>query len=69
MKCVWVSAWEGSRTLPLWRDHIEHIEPPVDWRLQETSSWENLLTRRDQHVPAAWNPATKRRPASTTRER
>jgi len=68
MKCVWVSAWEGSRTLPLWRDHIEHVEPPVDWRLQETSSWENLLTRRDQHVPVAWNPA-RRQPASTTRER
>jgi hypothetical protein len=44
----------GSRTLPLWRDHIEHVEPPVDWRLQETSSWENLLTRRDQHVPPGW---------------
>jgi hypothetical protein len=55
MKCVWVQAWEGSRRLPLWRDHIEHVERPVDWRLQETSSWENLLTRRDRHVPDAWD--------------
>jgi hypothetical protein len=31
-----------------------HVERPVDWRLQETSSWENLLTRRDAHVPEGW---------------
>jgi hypothetical protein len=55
MKCVWVQAWEGSRKLPLWRDHIEHVERPVDWRLQETSSWENLLPRRDRHVPDGWD--------------
>lgn len=54
MRCVWVEAWEGSRRLPLWRSHMEHIQRPVDWRLQETSSWENLLTRRDRHVPDGW---------------
>ena len=58
MKCVWVEAWEGSRKLPVWRDHIEHVERPVDWRLQETSSWENLLTRRDKHVPDGWRRPT-----------
>jgi hypothetical protein len=55
MKCVWVSAWEGSRRLPLWRDHIRHVEPPVDWRLQGTSSWENLVTGRDRRVPEGWS--------------
>ena len=54
MRCVWVEAWEGSRKLPLWRDHMEHVQPPTDWRLQETSSWENLLTGRDRHVPEGW---------------
>jgi hypothetical protein len=52
--CVWVRAWEGSRRLPVWRDHILHLQRPVDWRLQETSSWENLLTRRDARVPQGW---------------
>jgi hypothetical protein len=52
--CVWVQAWEGSRKLPVWRDHLVHLQRPVDWRLQETSSWENLLTRRDVQVPAGW---------------
>ena len=54
MRCVWVEAWEGSRKLPLWRDHMEHVQPPTDWRLQETSSWENLLTGRYRHVPDGW---------------
>ena len=52
--CVWVQAWEGSRRLPLWRDHMTHLNKPVDWRLQETSSLENLLTRRDAHAPTGW---------------
>lgn len=55
--CVWVQAYEGSRALPLWREHMEHVMPPVDWRLQGTSSWENLLTRRDKHVPRGWEGA------------
>jgi len=51
---VWVEAWERSRALPLWRDHIEHVERPTDWRLQETSSWENLVSGRDRVVPRGW---------------
>jgi len=41
--------------MPVWRDHLLHIQKPVDWRLQETSSWENLLTGRDGDAPAGWN--------------
>ena len=52
--CTWVVAWERSRKLPLWRDHMEHLNPPVDWQLEGTSSWVNLLTRRDKLVPAGW---------------
>ena len=57
MRCVWVEAWERSRTLPLWRDHITHVERPTDWRLQETSSWENLVSGRDRVVPSGWASA------------
>lgn len=53
-KCTWVKAWTRSRRLPVWRDHMEHLNPPVDWRLQDTSSWKNLVTGRDRHVPAGW---------------
>ncbi len=52
--CVWVQAWERSRKLPLFRGHMHHVNPPVDWRLQDTSSWINLVTGRDQRRPAGW---------------
>ena len=52
--CVWVEAWEGSKRLPLWRDHMHHLNPPVDWRLNGTSSWINLVTGRDRRAPAGW---------------
>jgi hypothetical protein len=53
--CVWVEAWKGSRRLPVFRGDMEHLNPPVDWRLQGTSSWLNLATGRDRRVPAAWS--------------
>jgi hypothetical protein len=37
------------------------VNKPVDWRLQETSSWENLVSRRDQHAPAGWTAFEERR--------
>jgi hypothetical protein len=57
--CVWVQAWQRSRKLPLFRDHIEHVERPVDWQLQDTSSWINFATRRDKHVPPGWAAAER----------
>ncbi len=55
--CVWVQAIERAARLPLWRSHIHHLMPPVDWQLQGTSSWTNLLTGRDQVRPAGWDEA------------
>ena len=54
MRCVWVKGYERSRRMPLWRDDFAHLRPPVDNRLQGTSSWRNLLTGRDKHTPAGW---------------
>ncbi len=59
--CVWVQAWQRSRKLPLWRDDMKRLNPPVDWRLQETSSWENLASGRDQQVPEGWRAAAEKR--------
>src|ERR671932_178156 len=52
--CVWVQAVQGSKRLPLWQNHIHHLMPPVDWQLQGTASWINLLTGRDAERPDAW---------------
>ena len=58
MRCVWLKAYERAERLPLlparWRTEIDPLRPPVDNRLEGTSSWRNLLTRRDRVVPAAW---------------
>jgi hypothetical protein len=54
LPCVWVLAWKRSRRLGPWRDHMHHLNPPVDWRLEGSSSWVNSVTGRDGHVPAGW---------------
>ena len=54
MRCVWLNAYERSERLPLWKGHIDDLRPPVDNRLQGTSSWINLITRRDRQTPAGW---------------
>lgn len=57
MPCVWVKAVERSERLPVWRGHIDHLRPPVDNRLKNTSSWINLATGRDRQTPAGWGAA------------
>jgi hypothetical protein len=59
MRCVWVKACDRAERLPLlpgaWRDGVNHLRPPVDNRLQGTSSWQNLVSGRDREVPAGWS--------------
>ena len=55
--CVWVQAWERSRRLPAYRDHMYHVNAPVDWRLKGSSSWINLVTGRDRATPRGWQAA------------
>lgn len=64
--CVWVEAVNGAKRLPLWRDHIYHVMPPVDWQLENTSSWTNLLTGRDSKRPEAWAEWEKERNGEKT---
>jgi hypothetical protein len=54
MLCVWVKAVERSRRLP-WAQEIDDIRRPVDNRLFGTSSWINLLTKRDSSSPKGWD--------------
>jgi hypothetical protein len=62
--CVWVQGIERAQRLPLWREHIHRLQPPVDWRLKDTSSWTNLLTGRDQFRPKGWVLASEPEDAS-----
>lgn len=47
MMCVWVRAYDYSQRL-IWAHEIHDLRPPVDWSLQGSASWVNLLTGRDQ---------------------
>ena len=61
MKCVWNHAYEKKESLPLpaaWKEHFNELRPPVNGLLQGTSSWINLITRRDAKVPLGWNSSS-----------
>jgi hypothetical protein len=47
MTCIWVNAYHRSQKLP-WPEEIHDLRPPVDWSLNGSSSWINLLTEKDQ---------------------
>ena len=53
MRCVWTKGYLRSRSLP-WRDEFDLLRPPVDNRLAGSSSWINLVTKRDRERPPAW---------------
>src|SRR6186997_2511057 len=46
MRCVWLKGYERA----------DHMPPPVDNRLKNTSSWVNFATRRDRWTPEGWKP-------------
>jgi len=39
-----------------WREEYNHLRPPVDNRLKNTSSWANFLSKRDRQTPDGWKP-------------
>ncbi|NLF12904.1 MAG: hypothetical protein GX597_14030 [Anaerolineaceae bacterium] len=46
-RCVWTDAWERSRKMRIYGDGIHLVQPAVDWRLEGTSAWINMLTGAD----------------------
>ena len=50
MRCVWVDAYQRSQKMPLFGKEIETEQPPVNWQLQDTSSWINMLTGVDRRL-------------------
>ena len=50
MRCVWVDAYERSLKMPLWGHEMHTEQPPVNWQLQHTSSWINMLTGTDRRT-------------------
>ena len=55
MKCVWVEAYERSLNMPIYGKEIMLIQPPINWRLEGSSAWVNMLTGEDVKVPVGWH--------------
>lgn len=54
MPCVWVKAFERSQRMPRYGEELLQIQPPVNRRLEGTSSWINMLYGVDKEVPDGW---------------
>ncbi len=54
MKCVWVEAYERSLDMPIFGLEMMVIQPPLNWELQGTSAWVNMVTGEDVKLPAGW---------------
>src|SRR5581483_2879494 len=57
MRCVWVKAVERAPKTP-WAHEIDDLRPPVDNRRWGTSSWRNLVSKRDKETPKGWHVAS-----------
>src|SRR5690349_7188259 len=60
MPCVWVQAWERSRSMVFYAREIQVLQPPVNRGLQGSSSWINLVEKRDVQMPTGWDAAVGR---------
>ena len=47
-RCIWTQAWERSRKMSIYGEGILFLQPPVNWQLQGTSAWINMLTGADR---------------------
>jgi hypothetical protein len=59
MKCIWVEAYERSLKMPVYGTEMIWLQPPMDWRLEGTSAWVNMLTGEDKAVPPGWEASVK----------
>lgn len=54
MRCVWVQAFERSQRMPDYGHELITIQPPVNWQLEHTASWINMLHGIDVEMPMGW---------------
>lgn len=61
-QCVWTLGIDRAPNIPIWHDReLAHLQPPVNWRLQGTSSWVNLLTGVDMIRPVGWEQSNRQK--------
>jgi len=56
---IWVDAFERSEMMTTYKGDLQILQPPVDWQLEGSSAWVNLMTGRDRVATAGWSGAPK----------
>jgi hypothetical protein len=59
MRCVWVEAFERSQRMSIYGQEMLAVQPPVNWRLEGSSSWINMLHDVDIDMPDGWVSVTE----------
>jgi hypothetical protein len=54
MRCIWTVAYERSLNMPIYGREFIQIQPPLNQRLQGSSSWVNMLAEIDTITPPGW---------------
>jgi hypothetical protein len=54
MQCVWVQAWERSKSMPTYGSEFLHLNPPLSKNLKGTSAWINDFTGDGTKTPVGW---------------
>ena len=62
MRCIWVEAFERSQDMPTYGHEMIKIQPPVNWKLEGSSAWINLLNEIDIQTPKGWIGVTDPHP-------
>ena len=52
-ECVWQQAWRRGAQ-GRYGDELMMLQPPVDWRLQDTSAWLSMIQGLDTNPPDGW---------------
>ena len=60
MRCVWVEAYERSRSMVMYGNDLRILQPPVDRQLEGSSAWVNLLTGADRRPLPGWPDAAEK---------
>ena len=69
MICVWVLAWERTEKMRWYGDRIHIIHPPLDQRLECSSSWLNYLEDQECCAPPGWPDISIPSPGELLQER
>jgi hypothetical protein len=59
IRCIWVDAYDRSQMMTTYQNELHILQPPVDYQLEGSSAWVNLITGDDKISAAGWSDSPK----------